>query len=77
MDLRRRSKNRVVEVKPGEADLVIGQEFARPNCDVDVDRMDSVAEGCNEFVEPRLQPFSAFRIAAGHCHAATDLQSFW
>jgi hypothetical protein len=30
------------------------------------DRMDSVAEGCNESVEPRLQPFSAFRIAAAN-----------
>ena len=28
--------------------------------------MDFVAEGCNEFVEPRLQPFSAFRIAAAN-----------
>jgi hypothetical protein len=66
MDLRRRSKNRVVEAIAGEADLAIGQESARPNCDLDVDRMDSVAEGCNESVKPRLQRFSAFRIAAAN-----------
>ena len=44
MDLRRRSENHVVEAIAGEALLAIGQEAARPNCDVDVDRMDSVAE---------------------------------
>jgi hypothetical protein len=64
MDLRRRSQNRVVEAIADEALLAIGQESARPNCGLDVDRMDSVAEGCNESVEPRLQRFSAFRIAA-------------
>ena len=64
MDLRRRSKNYVVEAIADEALLAIGQESARPNCGLDVDRMDSVAEGCNESVEPRLQCFSAFRIAA-------------
>jgi hypothetical protein len=65
MDLRRRSENHVVEAIAGEALLAIGQEAARPNCDVDVDRMDSVAEG-NESVEPRLQRFSAFRFAAAN-----------
>ena len=40
MDLRRRSENHVVEAIAGEALLAIGQEAARPNCDVDVDRMD-------------------------------------
>jgi hypothetical protein len=64
MELRRRSKNRVVEAMAGIVALLpIGQEPARPNCDVDVDRVDSVAEGCNESVEPRLQRFSAFHIA--------------
>jgi hypothetical protein len=66
MDLRRRSENHVVEAIAGEALLAIGQEAASPNCDVDVDRMDSVAEGCNESVEPRLQRFSAFRFAAAN-----------
>ena len=65
MDLRRRSENHVVEAIAGDALLAIGQEAARPNCDVDVDRMDFVAEG-NEFVEPRLQRFSAFRFAAAN-----------
>ena len=66
MDLRRRSENHVVEAIAGEALLAIGHEAARPNCDVDVDRMDFVAEGCNEPVEPRLQRFSAFRFAAAN-----------
>jgi hypothetical protein len=46
MDLRRRSKNRVVEAMARIVALLpIGQEPARPNCDVDLDRVDSVAEG--------------------------------
>jgi hypothetical protein len=49
-----------VEAIADEADLAIGQESARPNCDLDVDRVDSVAEGCNESIEPRLQRFTAF-----------------
>ena len=64
MDLRRRSKNRVVEAMARIVALLpIGQEPARPNCDVDVDRVDSVAEGCNESVEPLMQRVSPFRIA--------------
>jgi hypothetical protein len=66
MDLRRRSKNRVVEAMARAPALAIGQEPARPNCDVDVDRMDSVAEGRNESVEPCLQRFSPFRMTAAN-----------
>jgi hypothetical protein len=36
---------------------------ARPNRDVDVDRVNSVPEGFNESIEPRLQRVSPFRIA--------------
>jgi hypothetical protein len=46
MDLRRRSKNRVVEAMAGIVTLLpIGQEPARPSCDFDVDRVDSIGEG--------------------------------
>jgi hypothetical protein len=62
MEPRRRSKNRVVEAMARIVALLpIGQEPARPNCDVDVDRVDSVAEGCNESVEPLMQRVSPFR----------------
>jgi hypothetical protein len=64
MDLRRRSKNRVVEAMARIVALLpIGQEPARPNCDVDIDRVDSVPEGCNESVKPLMQRVSPFRIA--------------
>jgi len=62
MDLRRRSKDRVVEAMAEVAGLAIGQEPARPNGDLDVDRMDSVAEGRNESIEPLVQRVSAFRM---------------
>ena len=53
MDLRRRSKNRVVEAMARIVALLpIGQEPARPNCNVDIDRVDSAREGCNESVKP-------------------------
>jgi hypothetical protein len=61
MDLRRRSKNRVVEAMARILSLLpMGQEPARPNCDVDVDRVDSVAERCHESVEPLMQRVSPF-----------------
>ena len=64
MDLRRRSKNRVVEAMARIVALLpIGQEPARPNCDVDIDRVDSVPEGCNESVKTLMQRVSPFRIA--------------
>ena len=64
MDLRHRSKNRVVEAMACIVALLpIGQEPARPNCDVDIDRVDSVPEGCNESVKPLMQRVSPFRIA--------------
>ena len=63
MDLRRRSKNRVVEAMARTPALAIGQEPARPNCDVDVDRMDSVAEGRNESVEPHA-PAALQRVSS-------------
>jgi hypothetical protein len=60
MDLRRRGKNRVVEAMARIVALLpIGEEPARPNCDVDVDRV--VPEGFNESIEPRLQRVSPFR----------------
>jgi hypothetical protein len=64
MDLRRRGKNRVVEAMARIVPLLPkGEEPARPNCDVDVDWVDSVPEGFNESIEPRLQRVSPFRIA--------------
>jgi hypothetical protein len=64
MDLRRRSKNRVVEAMARIVALLpIGQEPARPNCGVDIDRVDSVPEGCNESVKPLMQRVSPSRIA--------------
>jgi hypothetical protein len=54
MDLRRRSKNRVVEAMARIVALLpTGQEPARTNCDIDIYRVDSVPEGCNESVKPR------------------------
>jgi hypothetical protein len=64
MDLRRRSKNRVVEAMARIVALLpIGQEPARTNCDIDIYRVDSVPEGCNESVKPLMQRVSPFRIA--------------
>src|ERR1700687_4774690 len=75
MDLRHRSKNRVVKAMACIVALLpIGQEPARPNCDVDIDRVDSVPEGCNESVKPLMQRVSPFRIArATSCDDGFDL----
>jgi hypothetical protein len=46
MDLRGRSKNRVVKAMAGIVTLLpIGQEPGRSNCDFDVDRVNSIGEG--------------------------------
>src|SRR5260370_42691600 len=55
MDLRRSSKDRVVERMADMASLAKGQEPARLNRYVDVDRMDPVAKGRNEPIDPLVQ----------------------
>ena len=66
MDQRGRDKNCVVEAMASMTDLAIGQEPARSNGYVEVDRVDSVAEGLNQAIEPRVQRISARRMAAAN-----------
>ena len=66
MEGRRRSKNRVVEAMAHLTDLAIGQEPARLNGDAGVDRVDSVAEGLNQALEPLVHRVSALRVAGAN-----------
>jgi hypothetical protein len=66
IDLRRSSKDRVVETMADMASLAKGQEPARLNRYVDVDRMDPVAKGRNELIEPLVQRDCAFRLGSAN-----------
>src|SRR5271166_3009177 len=66
MDLRGRDKNCVVKAMASMTDLAIGEESARSNGYVEVDRMDSVAEGLNQAIEPRVQRISARCVASAN-----------
>ena len=61
--LRRRNQQRVMETMAVITRFQIAHEFACAGSDFDVDRMDSVAEGRNESLEPLVQRPSAFRMA--------------
>jgi hypothetical protein len=55
VDLRRRSKNRVMKAIAGEPDMAMGKGPARANGDCGVDRVNSVAESRDEAIEPISQ----------------------
>ncbi len=74
MDLRGRGEQRVVETMAGKTGLAMRQEPARAKGDVDVDRMDSIAEGRDETVEPLVQGAGAFGLAdAGSLNGGFEL----
>jgi len=62
IDLRGRSQDRVVEAMADMAVAATGQEHSRADRDLDVDRMNSVAEGRNQSIEPLVQRVSSFRM---------------
>ena len=74
MDLGGRGEQRVVKAMAGKTGLAIGQKPACANGDVDVDRMDSVAEGRDETIEPVVQGVGAFGLSgAGSLNCGLEL----
>ena len=63
MDLRRRSKNRVMKAITGEPDMAMGKEPSCANGDCGVDKVNSVAEGRDEAIEPISQSADARLLA--------------
>ena len=66
MDLRSRSKNRVVEAMADMSLVTKGQQPARVNGDCGVGRVNSIAEGGEEAIEPILQSAGARLLARGN-----------
>ena len=66
MDLRRRSKNRVMKAITGEPDMAMGKEPSCANGDCGVDRVNSIAEGGEEAIKPVSQSADARRLARGN-----------
>jgi len=66
MDLRRRSKQHVMETMDGKTPAPRAHEFACAHGDFHVDGMDNMAEGRDETVEPLIQRVGAYCLASGY-----------
>ena len=66
MRLSGRGKHRVMKAMAGKPDMAMGKEPACANGDCDVDRVNSVAEGGEEAIEPIPQSVDARLLARGN-----------
>jgi hypothetical protein len=75
MSLRRRHEKRVMEAMSGMTRLAIGHKSACTESDLNVDRMNPVAEGRDKPIEPTLQgvcPLSPARRDSPNCGLKFD-----
>ena len=66
MDLRRRNKQHVMETMEGKTSAPRAHEFACAHGDFHVYRMDDMAEGRDETVEPLIPSVGAYCPASGY-----------
>ena len=66
MGLSRRDKHRIMKAIAGKPDTAMGKELACSNGDCDVDKVNSVAEGGEEAIEPISQSADARLLARGN-----------
>ena len=70
MRLSRRDKHHIMKAVAGEPGMAMGKELTRPNGDCRVDKVNSVAEGRDEHIEPISQSADARLLARRNwrCH---------
>ena len=66
MHLSRRDEHHVMKAMAGKPGMAIGQQLTRANGDCGVGRVNSIAEGGEEAIEPILQSADARLLASGN-----------
>lgn len=66
MHLSRRDGHHVMKAITGKPGMAMGKELTRPNGDCGVDKVNSIAEGGEEAIEPILQSADARPLASGN-----------